>query len=193
MKTSTLKKRLLLQGNNAGFSLVEVLVVVAIIAVLAAMSTSGLSYLIRGNIKKAVKTMHSAIATSRTDSMSRSGKWELVISGGPSIGSDSQTDPYVVTNGYTDTTGIFVAEDEYQFDPMMTSIRLWDADGNLKGYLTNIQFEKSTGAVKSVTSTETTITRDSNPGYVDIEIIVNDNSRKIRLYYITGQMEYIYD
>ena len=68
------------QLNNHGFSLLELLVVMAIIVIVSTITAVGLNVLAEGNAKKANKTMYSKISELRTTTMSKSGEWYMVIS-----------------------------------------------------------------------------------------------------------------
>ena len=62
-------------NKNAGFSLVELIVVVTIIAIMVGGSFAGFSMLARGDSKKAVKNISSQITELRTNTLSVAGNW----------------------------------------------------------------------------------------------------------------------
>ena len=62
-------------NKNAGFSLVELIVVVTIIAIMVGGSFAGFSMLARGDSKKAVKNISSQITELRTNTLSAAGTW----------------------------------------------------------------------------------------------------------------------
>lgn len=173
--------------NNRGISLIEVIVVVAIMMVLTATSVSAMSYLVRGNAKKAAKTIYSFVTQSRTDAMTKSGDWTLTIkkSGdnfvlvtectGFSLGGvlqdclDSAGNAYDKTVLDSNVTGI-----------MCGGIAIDDANSCV------IKFKKSTGEVDKINGHEATA---SSGGYMDIVVSLSGNTRTLRLYYLTGKIE----
>ncbi|SEV94472.1 prepilin-type N-terminal cleavage/methylation domain-containing protein [[Clostridium] fimetarium] len=62
-------------NKNAGFSLVELIVVVTIIAIMVGGSFAGFAMLARGDSKKAVKNISSQITELRTNTLSVAGNW----------------------------------------------------------------------------------------------------------------------
>lgn len=155
-----------MKSDNRGFSLVEVVVVMAIMVVLVSTSVSALSYLVRGDIKKAAKTLYSSIASNRTNSMAKSGDWIYTV---------SYEDNHFVLRSICDGT-------EYDKEVLSDRVNSITIGGNP---LSSIKFMKSTGAVSSINGTDVTA------GYADIVITISGNTRTLRLYYLTGKIEQI--
>ncbi len=155
-----------MKSNNSGFSFVEVIVVIAIMVVLTSSSVQALSYLTRGDIKKATKTLYSFIASSRTNSMAKSGEWIFEV---------SHDGTQYVLRSLCD--GV-----EYDMEKLSNRVGSITINGDA---LTSIKFAKNTGAVTSVNGI------DVVAGYADIVISISGNERTLRLYYLTGKIEQI--
>lgn len=157
--------------DNRGFSLVELLVVVGILAILTTMTASAASYLSRGNIKHATKTLYSAITSNRTYSMAKAGEWEFVVT--------QENGKYVLLSRNYPTTTTTVP-DEYAKDVLTERITGITIDGVP---LDSIKFAKSTGAVKSINGADVT------SGYSEIVINMSGATSKLKLYYLTGKVD----
>lgn len=155
-----------MKSNNKGFSLIEVIVIIAIMAVLTASSMSALTYLLRGDIKKATKTLYSSITSSRTSSMAKAGDWTFVV--------EHDGTSYVLR---TMCDGV-----EYESEVLSYRVSSITIDGSP---LTSIKFVKNTGAVSSING------GDVLAGYSDIVITIGGNQQTLRLYYLTGKIEQI--
>lgn len=81
MKENEEKKRKL---NNQGFSMMELIVVIAIMALLAGLLSYGVYIVMTGDTKRASKTMSGEISSLRTNTMAVMGQWqyEIVNDGG---------------------------------------------------------------------------------------------------------------
>lgn len=171
--------------NNRGVSLIEIIVVVAIITILTASSVSAMSYLTRGNAKKAAKTVYSFVTQSRTDAMTKSGNWSLTIkkSGDNFVLVTECTDFYFggVLRNCLDASGS-EAYDKTVLDSSVTGITCGGvAVDDANPYVIN--FKKSTGAVDKINGSEAT------GGYTDIVVSLSGNTRTLRLYHLTGKIE----
>lgn len=71
------------QLNNKGFSLLELLIVMAIIVIVSVATTVSLTVISKGNAKKVNKNLYSTLSSLKTTTMSKSGDWymEIVKSG----------------------------------------------------------------------------------------------------------------
>lgn len=194
-----------IRKDNRGVSIIEMVVVMAILVVLATSVFSAMTFLTRSDIKKASKTLYSAITSCRTSSMARSGYWCFAVY-------QDATGCYVLDSVQGETVdeasgtyGTAVVHDHEVMSNLVSSIQvnIVNADGSETGYvdLYSITFKKNTGAVdeiNSVTTAEASGTRvytvgtgidAKSGGYADIKITISENERVMRLYFITGEVE----
>lgn len=122
----TMKKK----GNNQGVTLIELIVVMAIMGIILALSFSGINWLNEANIKKASSNISGQLDLLRNKSMSKDGNWrmEIVEEGGmyytKIYDSDTDTDPDVTALGnrikvykmITDTDKELIKEDPVSGD-----------------------------------------------------------------------------
>ena len=64
-----------LRDNNKGVTFVELVVVVAILAIMAASATYGITMLVSADAKKASKNLYQAVSELRNDTLSQTGEW----------------------------------------------------------------------------------------------------------------------
>lgn len=67
------------QLNNKGFSLVELIVVIAVMAVLLSLATYGIYVMVSGDTKRASKTMSGEISSIRGNTLAILGDWQYEI------------------------------------------------------------------------------------------------------------------
>lgn len=65
--------------NNCGFTLVELIVVIAIMTIMVGGAIIGISVLASGNARKATNTLNSCLNELRTNTMSMQGEWKAKI------------------------------------------------------------------------------------------------------------------
>ena len=134
------------QKNNKGFSLTELIVVIAVMGVImiGGMITTGLLY--SASAKEASSKLNSALNKTRTECMSKSSASILVEE-------KSDSKYYVTYNiGGTDQDPILIGDSR-------VVISYKDSKGDTKTISGNnklsISFERETGAFKSISTTET--------------------------------------
>lgn len=190
-----------LKNDNRGVSVVEMAVVIAILAVLTVTSMSALSYLIRGDIKKATKSVYAAISSNHTQAMAKPGNWIFTVDrGGSVIVLLSTREEY----SYSDNSGATVTVPALEFDRVelsdrvdSVSVRIYEADGSpasLGGSsdwvdLTSIRFKKNTGAVDKINEQDL----PSASGYAHIKVSISGHERLLILYFLTGEIEQVQD
>lgn len=64
-----------IKDNNKGYTLMELMVVVAIMLVMTGLAGFGVSLIIRGNTTKASNNLYQGLGMLRTDALSQSGEW----------------------------------------------------------------------------------------------------------------------
>lgn len=67
------------QLNNQGFSLLELLIVVAIISIMTFLTVISISVIGRGNAKKVNKNIYSCLSELKTSTMAKDGKWRMEV------------------------------------------------------------------------------------------------------------------
>lgn len=172
--------------DNKGASLLEVMVIIAIMAVLGASTLSYMGYLVRGDIKKATKTVYSAISSTQTLAKARTGEWVF------SVDVDAEGLYNLVTTTYdVEPDGSLINPlevDRIKLEQKVTGINVnqYSADGTAISAdpFSSMTFVKNTGAVKAINGTNVV-----NGGYCEIEINISGNYKFIRVYYLTGKIE----
>ena len=199
------KSRVSMIKDNKGVSVIEMIVIIAIMAVLSTSAFVAMTYITRTDIKKESKMLYSVITSSRTSSMARSGKWIFGIS----QAADGDFSLRIIhASSFDESTGTLGVLTEHEVEKLgekvnFIQVNIVQADGTETGYmdLTSISFKKNTGAVEKindfvVTESDTGIScayvgghTAKSGGYADIKINVANNEKVFRLYFITGEME----
>ncbi|MGN0161735.1 MAG: Tfp pilus assembly protein FimT/FimU [Lachnospiraceae bacterium] len=182
-----------LKSNNNGFTLMELLVVIGIIAILMTLTASAATYLVRGDIKKATKTLYSTVASSRTQAMAKQGSWAFTV--------DDSSGVFVLKNirlANVDPTTGAVIDSEVIFDEEVLSNRvdaidicIYNADDSIKADyspLKSLTFKKNTGALATITSAAGTVDAPLG-GYADIRLGIGAGNRILRIYCLTGEID----
>lgn len=175
--------------NNKGVSIVEMVVVIAIMAVLAAASVSALSYLMRGDIKKATKTVYSEIASNRTYAMAKPGDWVFTVDNSSGVFVLNSINADEIKDDGTYVNPITYSEETLSNRVTSIQVKIYKADGTIvSDYadLSSITFKKNTGAVAKVNGIAA-----NYGGFADIKVDISGNTRELRLYFLTGKIEQI--
>ena len=163
---------------NNGFSLIELIVIIAIMGVLVGGASLGISLVFSKDASKCATRLNDSIYDARANSMYKSGKFELII--------DKSEDAYVATISQTDVTPVssetvyldgvdlsakFVTEAE----PAVTEMRL----------PVTVTFDKSKGNVYSVADAD----RAYDDGIIvfDITPLRGNRTAKVQLVTTTGK------
>lgn len=169
--------------NNKGLTLIEVIVVIAIMAVLTTTSVNAVSYVLKGDIKKATKTLYSAITSTRTNAMAKTGGWQFTVT--------HDGTKYSLNSVWDEIAEPFSTE---VLSNRVDSITVTCSGATMN--LSSIEFEKNTGAVRTIVGDAGVIYNRASSGsplagYADIVISISGNKQTLRLYYLTGKIEQI--
>lgn len=91
--------------NNRGVTFIELVVVVAILALMAAGATYGVSMLVNADAKKASKNLYQAVSELRNETLSQTGEWYGELK------RESANGQYIFTILRKDSDGIKVKEE----------------------------------------------------------------------------------
>ena len=179
------------QLDNKGFSLLELLIVMAIIVVVSVATTVSLSVISKGNAKKVNKNLYSTLSSLKTTTMSKTGDWYMEVK---KSGNQYEINTYRVTE-VKDADGKVTGtettlEESYKCSSSRISIAY---KTNLKSDDNNsikISFSRSDGSCNKVESSDGTNLLDStkygNKG--TFVISVSKNIYESTLWYKTGRV-----
>lgn len=186
------------QLNNKGFSLLELLIVIAIIVIVSVATTVSLSVISKGNAKKVNKNIYSTLSYLKTTTMSKSGDWymELSKSGNEYVISTYRETEVKDADG--NTSKQTVLEESYKCSASRISIAyktnlksdendsiVIDGDHSLR-----IAFSRSDGSCKEVKCSDgTNLLDDTNYGNKGTFVVsVSKNKYESTLWYKTGRV-----
>lgn len=151
--------------KNAGFSLVEIIVVIAIMAVLVGMTSVGISLMFSRDAEKCATEIEGGLDKLRAYSMSKKGKWYMEIK-------QEVSDNNIYMTIYRDEgSGYEIFEQE----------NLGSRASLISGYIT-IEFNKANGSVSKVNG--------SAPGditQIKLEANRTNKSETVNLVTLTGR------
>lgn len=150
------------QNNDLGYTLVELIVVIAIMAVITGVVSLSVSMIFSQDANKSAKIIDDELAEARMLSMSKSGILVLVI--------HTKTDPSQNTLEITRDGSSYktVSIDRNVF----INMKLGGTTISSPGDDISIEFDKSTGSVKKVNGTSA-----AADGLYEIESVAQKNSR----------------
>ena len=172
--------------NNAGATLVEILVVIVIMAVMIGGSVLAFSILNSGNVKEASRTSKSTLEKTRTSTMSVvADEWVFVVE---NVGGSLKN---YVNKVYTDADDNTVTEktEEVILGSKVKAILIADnTEVSIDdGDKLMIKFDASSGSVTSVKINETSY----SPTSATVSIKYSSGSREssVKLYFVSGKVE----
>lgn len=162
--------------NNKGFTMIEIIVTLAIMAIVTAGAISMFSWISRNKIRSMAGDVNTAIGDTRSRTLSKGGTFELIIK--------KESDDYVAIIKNVTTSGT-TTEKKKISDYGTISVE----SGTYKvgsGCELHISFNKSDGSIKemAVYSSETAKTCDFNG---EILFEYSNLSKKIKLVKLTGK------
>lgn len=176
--------------NNRGASLVELLIMLAIIAVLISGSFAAIGLINSSSIKQATRTTKDYLEKTRTKAMSvEADEWNMILS--------NDDDSYMLTlnkvvsgkdeGGNTVTTTDVV--DEKNLGSRVTAQLVTASDNKTigDGDSLKVTFVPSSGAVEAVFYNGTKIS--SSDGIIVIEYTVGERKTLVKLYTVSGKIE----
>lgn len=174
------RKKLNNKVGNRGFSLVELLVVVAIMGVMVGVAS--LSYVVvsKSNVKKAASLIDDAISSCRERAMTKTGKWSVKIS-----------------DGLVEIIHDDVVMDSSEL-PSSVNVYVSETDGRLSGTKigtditsVSVTFRTLSGDVEEVTPTG--IKTDTGTSCYIMCKYKDKKTSTVKLYYSTGKHTVIED
>ena len=179
--------RICAKHDNAGFSLVELIVTVAILGVVIGFTAISYSLVSRTNVKKAASYTYDAFALCRQKSMASSGQWNVVITeNGVSVVKHSAT-PGVADESYSDSS-IPTSVDVYVGQSKTSGLKQVGVDCDA----VTISYNMLSGDIKDVIvssgGSETSIMDTSTSGSLYVIFRYKDKKEcVVKLFYSTGK------
>lgn len=179
------------QHNNKGFSLLELMVVVAIMAILTGITTITYRTVNNSNVNKAASIVDDYLSLAREKAKTVSAyEWNMTIS----VGDDGTEVSYVkktkTTAGITeditaDTMDSKTLPKNVKFkiiDDAGNEIKLEDTTNEV-----SVAFNSLTGTVSKVYLSDGSEINIKDKSYCDFVAYYKNKSRSVRLYFVTGK------
>lgn len=174
--------------NNKGFSLLELIIVVAIMAVIIGIMVVSMTVVAKGNAKKAAKNLYNSINTLRFDTMSVNADWYMIIT------KDSKGYKFTTYKDKGDETGSV-----YKVLNAGASVNIQyiadDSDGNASHTTTDltsdtfenmeIKFRKDTGAFEYVKVNGRPVMTGTKGTF---KVTSGNSEHQVTLWYKTGRI-----
>lgn len=175
------------QHNNKGFSLLELMVVVAIMAILTGITTITYRTVNNSNVNKAASIVDDYLSLAREKAKTVSAyEWNMTIS----IGDDGTEVSYVKKT----ETNAGITEDTMDSKtlPKNVKFKIIDDTGNeIKledtTYEVSVAFNSLTGTVSKVYFKDGSEIDIKAKSYCDFVAYYKNKSRSVRLYFVTGK------
>lgn len=176
------------QHNNKGFSLLELMVVVAIMAILTGIISITYRTVNKSNVNKAASIVDDYLSLAREKAKTVSAyEWNMTIS----VGDDGTEVSYVKK---TETTAGIITEDTMDSKTLPKNVKFKIIDDTGKEYelenTTNkvsVAFNSLTGTVTKVYFSDSSEIDIKDKSYCDFVAYYKDKSRSVRLYFVTGK------
>jgi prepilin-type N-terminal cleavage/methylation domain-containing protein len=128
--------------NNRGFTIVEILIAIAIIAIMMGMAGIGLSLANSRDTDQGARTIEQALGNARLDAMSKTGTFEVTI--------DRVSNEVSINRPSGVSTLKLPGRTAVTFEPNTSFVTAGDDPEQIR-----VVFDKSTGRVQSVSTVET--------------------------------------
>lgn len=190
----TVKAKQLSKLNNRGATLIELLIVIAIIAVLAGIAVAGYTVIQSGNVSKSALTTKGVIEEARTSTMSVSAtEWSARIakrSGAFNVWIDKiamERDEFGVESSVNteyskselgSNVDIYLV---YNAGGIENEVKLEDTDAM------KIVFDQTSGSVEGIWISGTPY--DPSDSMAKIKFVSGSNEASVKLYYVSGKVE----
>lgn len=156
------------KNKNAGFSLVEIIVVLAIMAVLVGMSATGISLLFSRDAEKCALEIESGLEKLRTYTMSKKGNWHMEIK--------KESSDYIMT----------IYRDEGSGAAPYEQVNL-GSKVNLNPAGIKIEYSRVTGGVAKVDTTGTGWSAPGSTVLIRVDSVHNGRSKTVSIVTLTGR------
>lgn len=167
-----------LRKLNSGMTLVELLVALAIIAIMTAVAVIGIGILSSGDSKKASGALRNALSEVRTSTLSIEASWEAVIRN-----NDGKYEAVILRDG---------SETEVYELGKRIDITFFDSKAAVEHTLNDgdeiaVKFSKSSGSVSSITYQDNEFAMEGS----SLTFLVNSSTKgeyEVVLWYATGKV-----
>lgn len=177
-----------IKRNNKGFSLLELMVVVAIMAILTGITTITYRTVNNSNVNKAASVVDDYLSLAREKAKTVSAyEWNMTISVG-----DKETLVSYVKKTMTPSGAVKEDIMDSKSLPKNVKFRIIDDAGSeikLEGTVSRISiaFNSLTGSVSKVYFSDGSSIDIKDKSYCDITAYYKNKSRSVRLYFVTGK------
>lgn len=166
--------------DNKGFSIIEIIVTLAIMAIITASAVSIYSWISKNKIRSMAGNVNSAISDVRSKTLSKSGNWQLIIK-------KDSTGKYVAIINQTDNAGNVSSENKTIADYGKISVMTLHAGVYTldEQFELHISFKKADGSVDEMAVYRSGTRIDEIKGEIKLEY--SNLSRTVKLIKNTGK------
>lgn len=172
------------RNKNRGFTLIEIIITIAIMAIVTVGSVSIYSWIKSNRLKSLSENTNNVISDLRTETMSKSGRYKLQIS----YDSNKQYVAKIYIVSGTDGAGnpIWSVYDTQNLGTRGDiSVDAGGTVNSLKsGWVIELEYNKADGSFKTATCSKGTT---SYSGITDLDIEYGGNTRTVKLITLTGK------
>ena len=176
-------------GKNAGFSLIELIVTIAIISIITGGITMGVSIVFSKDASKCATMLNDTLYSVRMNSMSKPGKYTMVVKNIGSTNTQYVAEITCEIDGATPTSEIIYLEGDSSANKINSITAKLKSGASSTDLITSasdtlsITFDKSKGCVSTITSNGTTISGD---GIIEFHITPKNGNREADVSLVTS-------